>query len=42
MDGRTKGNVPVYNVAMALLAANSGDRPPFRIIEVPVGEAAVA
>lgn len=42
LHGRTKGNVPVYNVAMALLAANSGDRPPFRIIEVPVGEAAVA
>jgi Icc-related predicted phosphoesterase len=42
MDGRTKGNVPVYNVAMALLAANFGERPPFRIIEVPVGEAAVA
>lgn len=42
MDGRTKGNIPVYNVAMALLAANFGERPPFRIIEVPVGEAAVA
>jgi len=41
LEGRTKGNVPVYNVALALLAAKSGDQPPFRIIEVPVGEAAV-
>jgi Icc-related predicted phosphoesterase len=42
MEGRTKGNIPVYNVAMALLAANSGSRLPFRVIEVPVGEAVVA
>ena len=40
LEGRTKGNVPVYNVAMPLLAANDGNRPPFRVIEVPVGEAA--
>jgi Icc-related predicted phosphoesterase len=40
LEGRTKGNVPVYNVAMPLLIANDGDRPPFRVIEVPVGEAA--
>jgi Icc-related predicted phosphoesterase len=39
LEGRTKGNIPVYNVAMPLMAANSGDRPPLRIIEVPVGEA---
>ena len=42
LEGRTKGNVPVYNVAMPLLAANYGDRPPFRVIEVPVAEHAVA
>jgi Icc-related predicted phosphoesterase len=42
LEGRTKGNVPVYNVALALLAANFGNRLPFRVIEVPVGEAAVA
>jgi len=42
LEGRTKGNVPVYNVAMPLLAANLGDRHSFRVIEVPVGEAAVA
>lgn len=42
LEGRTKGNVPVYNVAMPLLVANFGDRAPFRLIEVPVGEAVVA
>jgi len=41
LEGRTKGNTPVYNVAMPLLLANFGDRPPFRVIEVSVGEAAV-
>ncbi len=40
LEGRTKGNVPVYNVAMPLLAAKDGNRPPFRVIEVPVGEVA--
>jgi Icc-related predicted phosphoesterase len=42
LEGRTKANIPVYNVAMPLLAANYEDRQPFRVIEVPVGEAAVA
>jgi Icc-related predicted phosphoesterase len=42
LEGRTKGNVPVYNVAMPLLAANYEDRQPFRVIEVPVGEPAIA
>ena len=42
LEGRTKGNVPVYNVAMALLVANFSDRAPFRLIEVPVAEAVVA
>jgi len=41
LEGRTKGNTPVYNVAMPLLLTNFGDRPPFRVIEVSVGEAAV-
>jgi Icc-related predicted phosphoesterase len=41
LEGRTKGNVPVYNVAMPLLIANDGGKPPFRVIEVPAGEAAV-
>jgi Icc-related predicted phosphoesterase len=42
LEGRTKGNIPVYNVAMPLLAAKFGDRQPFRVLEVQVGEAAVA
>jgi Icc-related predicted phosphoesterase len=42
LEGRTKGNIPVYNVAMPLLAAKFGERHPLRILEVPVGEAAVA
>lgn len=42
-EGRTKGNAPVYNVAMALLAASYPDQPPFRVIEIPVHiEAATA
>lgn len=38
LEGRTKGNARVYNVAMPLLAAVNPERPPFRVIEVPVGE----
>jgi len=38
LEGRTKGNVPVYNVAMPLLAANFKDKLPFRVVEVPIGE----
>ena len=41
LEGRTKGNTPVYNVAMPLLAAQFADRAPFRVIEVSVGEARV-
>ncbi|MFL6247506.1 MAG: metallophosphoesterase [Thermoanaerobaculia bacterium] len=41
-EGRTKANVPVYNVAMALLASSYPDQPPFRVIEVPVHEAVAA
>lgn len=40
--GRTKGGAPVYNVAMAVLAATQPDEPPLRIVEVPVGEAVMA
>lgn len=42
LEGRTKSNVPVYNVAMPLLLASWPDRPPFRVVEVPINEAAVA
>ena len=41
-EGRTKGNAPVYNVAMAVLATSFPEQPPFRVIEVPVGEEVVA
>ncbi|MCU1227461.1 MAG: putative phosphoesterase [Acidobacteria bacterium] len=41
-EGRTKGNAPVYNVAMPLLMATFPDQPAFRIIEVPAGTAAMA
>jgi Icc-related predicted phosphoesterase len=39
LEGRTKTNIPVYNVAMPLLAAKFPDKLPFRVVEVPVGEA---
>jgi Icc-related predicted phosphoesterase len=42
LEGRTKSNVPVYNVAMPLLLATHPDRLPFRVVEVPVNEAVVA
>lgn len=41
-EGRTKANAPVYNVAMPVLAAAFPDKLPFRVIEVPVAEPAVA
>jgi Icc-related predicted phosphoesterase len=41
-EGRTKGNIPVYNVAMPLLERMHPDRPAFKLIEVPLGERAVA
>ena len=41
-EGRTKGNAPVYNVAMPVLASAFPSAPPFRVIEVPCGEEAAA
>jgi Icc-related predicted phosphoesterase len=39
-EGRTSAGVPVYNVAMPLLARSNPDRPPYLIVEVPLdGEA---
>lgn len=35
-EGRTQKNVPVYNVAMKLLAQAYPDRPPFRTLDVPM------
>ena len=34
-EGRTSGNIPVYNVALPVLTAAYPDRPPYRMIEVP-------
>jgi Icc-related predicted phosphoesterase len=36
-EGRTMGDVPVYNVSMMLLQRLFPDRPPFRVVELPVG-----
>ncbi len=37
LQGRTRGDVPVYNVSMMLLQRSFPDRPPFRVVELPVG-----
>lgn len=37
-EGRTANNIPVYNVARPLLQRSFPDRPPFRILEVPISE----
>ena len=37
-EGRTKNDVPVYNVSMALLHRTFPDRPPFLVLEVAVDE----
>jgi Icc-related predicted phosphoesterase len=41
-EGRTKSGTPVYNVAMPVLAAAYPDRPPFRVVEIPLRAEAVA
>lgn len=37
-EGRTATGVPVYNVAMPLLARLNPERPPYLILELPVGD----
>jgi Icc-related predicted phosphoesterase len=37
-EGRTSTGVPVYNVAMPLLARLNPDRPPFLVVELPLGD----
>ena len=37
-EGRTASGIPVYNVAMPLLARTNPDRPPYLIVEVPLTE----
>jgi Icc-related predicted phosphoesterase len=36
-EGQTKSGVAVYNVAMPLLRRAFPDRPPFRVVEIPLG-----
>jgi Icc-related predicted phosphoesterase len=40
LQGATASGVPVYNVSMPLLTRSFTDRPPFRVFEVPAGDAA--
>jgi Icc-related predicted phosphoesterase len=42
LEGRTKAGAPVYNVAMPLLSASLPGQTPLKIIEVPVGQPALA
>jgi Icc-related predicted phosphoesterase len=42
LEGKTQNGVPVYNVSMPLLTRSFGDRLPFRVFEVPAGEAGTA
>jgi hypothetical protein len=35
-EGQTTGGIPVYNVAVPLLHKAFPDRPPFRLVEIPV------
>jgi len=37
-QGRTRTNIPVYNVALPLLQREYPDRPPVRLYELPIGE----
>ena len=36
LEGHTTGGIPVYNVAVPLLHKACPDRPPFRLVEIPV------
>lgn len=38
LEGRTKANAMVYNVAAPLLRAKFPDQLPFRVVQVPIGE----
>jgi Icc-related predicted phosphoesterase len=40
LDGRTQAGIPVYNVSAPLLRQQFPDRPPFRVVEIPLGVAA--
>ena len=38
LEGRTKGNAVVYNVAMPLLKIKFPDQQPFRLVEIPIAQ----
>ena len=40
LEGRTMGDVPVYNVSMVLLQQSFPNRPAFRVVELTVGKGA--
>jgi len=42
LEGRTRSDVPVYNVAMPLLRSVFPDRPPFRLVDIPTGTADIS
>jgi Icc-related predicted phosphoesterase len=42
LEGSTQRGVPVYNVSMPLLTRTFGERPPFRVFEVPSDAASTA
>jgi Icc-related predicted phosphoesterase len=35
-EGHTQSNIPVFNVSMPLLKQQFPDRPPFRVVEIPL------
>lgn len=35
-EGKTREGIPVYNVALSVLEKNNPNRPPFRLLEVPL------
>jgi Icc-related predicted phosphoesterase len=37
-EGRTQSGIPVYNVSAPLLRQHYPDRPPFRVVEITLGE----
>jgi len=42
LEGRTANGTPVYNVSMPLLTRTFADRPPFRLLEVALGDQPVS
>jgi Icc-related predicted phosphoesterase len=40
LEGKTQGGIPVYNVSLPLLTRSFANRPPFRLFEVPMEDAA--